>query len=139
MKEEGTHAKKDVRYIHTHIYGVANERQVDEIAPSVKPHEWLMVLKQGIDVPNEPESDKVVGNEFGIVLAWFFETEKKDNELLAPVSRMQEVVSFQVRNHIPVRIVYKQEVVRIQKRGRNDTRDLARSGQSCTSKLAIET
>jgi hypothetical protein len=58
-------------------------------------------------VPNEPESDKVVGNEFFVVLAWFFETEKKDNELLAPVSCLHEVVSFQVRYHFPARIAYR--------------------------------
>ena len=56
------------------------------------------------DVPNEPERDKVVGNEFGVVLARFFETEKKDNELLTPVSRLHKVVSLQVGEHIPVRI-----------------------------------
>lgn len=64
------------------------------------------LLEQAGDVPNEPECDKVVGNEFGVVLAWFFETEKKDNELLAPICRMHEVVSFQVRYHIPMRITY---------------------------------
>lgn len=58
------------------------------------------------DVPDEPECDNVVGNEFGVVLAWFFETEKKDDELLAPVSSMHEVVSLQVGHHIPVRITY---------------------------------
>lgn len=65
-----------------------------------------------MSVPNEPECDKVVGNEFAVVLAWFFETEKKDNELLAPVGRMHEVVSLQVRYHFPVRIACGQRYVR---------------------------
>lgn len=66
----------------------------------------MNLFNQAGDVPNEPECDNVVGNELGEVLAWFFETEKKDNELLAPVRSMHEVVSFQVRYHIPVRITY---------------------------------
>lgn len=98
-----------------------------------------MLLNEARGVPNEPESDKVVGNEFAVVLAWFFETEKKDNELLAPVSGVHEVVSFQVRYHIPVRITYRQEGVRILKQDRKDRSDLAKSARSGTSMLAIET
>lgn len=64
------------------------------------------------DLPNEPECDNVVGNEFSVVLAWFFETEEEDDELLAPVSSMHEVVTFQVGYHIPVRITYGEGHVR---------------------------
>lgn len=81
----------------------------------------------------------MVGNEFVVVFAWLFETEEKNDELLTPVSRMHEVVSFQVRDHIPVRIAYGGGMSEGGMRVGRDGRDLAKSALSDTSKLAVGT
>lgn len=112
MEREDTHCKKDVWDIHTHVHGITDGRHVDKIAPSVRQSERRRMLKGG-DVPDEPERDKMVGDEFVVVLAWFFKTEKQDDELLAPVSRMNKIVSFQSGQHIPERIAYGEKGIRM--------------------------
>ena len=55
--------------------------------------------------PNKPKSDEVVGNELTVVLAGFFESQEKDDELLPPVCHLHKIVRFEFWLHVPVRIV----------------------------------
>ena len=41
---------------------------------------WL-ILGQ---LPDEPDGDEVVADELVVILPWFLETEKEDEELLSP-------------------------------------------------------
>jgi len=48
----------------------------------------------------------VMRDEEMIVFTWLLHLERKDEELLAPVGRLDEVIAFQLGGHVPVRIIY---------------------------------
>ena len=97
--------------------------------------EYRLLTKRGGDLPDEPERDKVVSNELIVVLTRFFETEEKDDELLAPVSRMHEIVTFQIGYHLPVGVAYEYGSEGKDKAGKYDG-DLSKNAPSDTSMLA---
>jgi len=47
----------------------------------------------------------VVADKFKVVLARFLQTKYEDEELLEPVRRLDEIVGFEFRKHVPVRII----------------------------------
>lgn len=55
--------------------------------------------------PDEPKSDNMVGDKFAVVLAGFLEAKDEDEELLAPVGRLNKVVALEVGSHAPMRVV----------------------------------
>lgn len=48
----------------------------------------------------------MVHDKFFVVLAWLFQPEGENKQLLAPIRKLDQVVHFHLGLHIPVRIVY---------------------------------
>lgn len=57
-------------------------------------------------LPDKPDGNKVVTHELVVVLPWFLEAEKKNDELLDPEGCLHEVVQLELGFHLPVRITY---------------------------------
>jgi hypothetical protein len=60
--------------------------------------------KKGKDTPYEPEGDDMVCDELLEILARLLKTKYEYDELLAPVRCLHEIVAFQFRCHLPVRV-----------------------------------
>jgi hypothetical protein len=57
-------------------------------------------------LPNKPDGNEMVAHELVVVLPWFLETEKKNQELLGPERCLHEVVALELGLQLPVRITY---------------------------------
>jgi hypothetical protein len=62
----------------------------------------------GKHAPYEPKSDEMMCDKFLVILARLLKTKDEDNELLAPVRRLHEIVALQSRCHLPVWVIYNQ-------------------------------
>ena len=56
--------------------------------------------------PDKPKRDKMVQNQLHVVLARFLELESEDEQLLAPVCGLHQVVPLEHRDHLPVWVAY---------------------------------
>lgn len=56
-------------------------------------------------VPNEPDSDDVMGYELSIILARLFKFQHKHDELLTPIRCLHEIISLQLGLHIRMGIL----------------------------------
>ena len=87
-------------------------------------------------LPDKPDGNEVVTHELIVVLPWFLEAEKKNEELLNPEGCLHEVVRLELRLHLPVRVTYNgacDQKVTIWHRW---LIDLSRMSRSCTSMSA---
>jgi len=48
----------------------------------------------------------MVCNKFIVILSRFLKPENQDNELLDPICELHQVIAFEFRLHVPVRIIY---------------------------------
>lgn len=73
-----------------------------------------------LGVPNEPESNKVVCDEFMVIFARLFETEDQNDELLTPIGCLHELIVLEFGQHIPMWVVFSEnEVSKGSTSGRN--------------------
>jgi hypothetical protein len=104
------YSQEGIRNIHAHIDSIANECEVDEVTPSRRGLDKIGGLRSEcvkIYKPDEPESDKVMSDEFVVVFSGLLKSEDQNEELLAPVGGLGEVVSLELGLHVPVGIVYR--------------------------------
>lgn len=57
-------------------------------------------------IPNEPESNKVMRDELMVIFARFFKAKNQDDELLAPIGCLHELIVLEFRQHVPMWIVF---------------------------------
>jgi hypothetical protein len=54
--------------------------------------------------PDEPEGDNMMGNERSMILTPLLKAQEHDDHLMRPVGRMHDIVPFEIRYHVPVRV-----------------------------------